>query len=318
MSVRSILIAAALAAVPTHLSAQEALKRVDNASVAGGGGAWSVDWSASAEPTLAIDYDAVRSLDLTEVQDEGEYALAAKLSGPLAGLATLSFTPRITRNPHLFDDGDEASAWSIRSRLARTVELTDAEVGGVRRPKQDELIPFIEHSYGRNYADVFRGSGTASQSYTGGITLVDVLAYLCARGESPDDRNCRGGPSFVYKVTLSYTQFDSDNDDKDREGPKLSAELRWPILSTSSLWLDGAYEQRDFDSLLNDAGTDLARSTHVNVTLGIDLSRWARRTFSLGDKAEFGIGVRWVNVEADRSDLERNDLLLVPTFSQRW
>lgn len=38
MSVRSILMAAALAAVPTHLSAQEALKRVDNASVARGRG----------------------------------------------------------------------------------------------------------------------------------------------------------------------------------------------------------------------------------------------------------------------------------------
>lgn len=318
MSARSILMAAALAVVPTHLSAQEALKRVDSASVAGGGGAWSTDWSASAEPTFAIEYDDARSLDLTEVQDEGEYALAVKVSGPLADLATLSFTPRVTLNPHLFDDGDETSAWSIRSRLARTVQLTDAEVGGVRRAKQDELIPFVEHSYGRNYADLFRGTGTASQSYTGGITFVDVLAYLCARGESADDRNCRGGPSFVYKVTLSYTQFDSDNDDKDRAGPKLSAELRWPFLSTSSLWLDGAYEQRDFDSLLNDSGTDQARSTHLNVTLGIDLSPWARRTFSLGEKADFGIGVRWVNVEADRGDLERNDLLLVPTFSQRW
>jgi len=310
-----LLISLATIAFPTTLSAQEALKRLDEPSISAESGVWDVEWSASAEQTFQLDYDSARDLDLMEVQDEGEYALGVEFSLSLPRVAELAVTPLITVNPHLFDDQDEASAWSVRTRLQRKIELTDAKVEGDRRPKQDELVPFVEYTYGQNYAEVFSGSQTASQSVSAGVTFVDVIGYLCRNRETAKERNCTGDPGTQYKVTLSYTLFDSEDDTEDRSGPKLAAELKWPFLASSSLWLDGAIEYRSYDSLLSDAGSEEATATHVTMTFGLDVSPWARRTLGLSDDAEFGIGARWVTVDGDRADLDRHEFLIVPTLS---
>lgn len=310
-----LVIAIATLALPTTVSAQEALKRLDEPAVSADSGVWAVKWSASAEQTFQLDYDFARDLDLMEVQDEGEYALGVEFSRSFPRIAELAVTPLITVNPHLFDDQDEASAWSVRTRLQRKIELTDAKVEGDRRPKQDEFVPFVEYTYGQNYSEIFGGSQTASQSVTAGVTFVDVIGYLCRNQETANARNCSGPPGTQYKVTLSYTFFNSEDDTRDRAGPRLATELKWPFLASSSLWLDGAIEHRSYDSLLSDAGAEEASATHVSVTFGLDVSPWARRTFGLSDDAEFGIGARWVAVDGDRADLDRHEFLIVPTLS---
>lgn len=304
---------ATILAAPSAAWAQEAVRKLDEPTISPPFGEWTVKWSASAEQAFTFDRTEV-NLDLIDAQDEGEYTVGSTLKGSFSRFAEISFSPVVTVNPYLFDDQDETSAWSFRARLQRKIEITDAEVRDQRRADQDNIIPFVSYKIGRSFTQLFGGDATDSREFTIGSSYANILGYLCKPEEAPRT-GCTGGAGTQYKVTLSYSTLDSDNDDKDRRGPRLAVEWSRPIMATAALFVDASVDGRSYETLLADNGSETAEATQVALAVGVDVSRWARRQFRLSDNVEVKMAARWIMVEADREDLDRDEFSLVPTVS---
>jgi hypothetical protein len=303
-----------LLALPATAFSQEAVRKLDKPALSPQYGDWTVKWSVSSDQSFAIDRDQFLKIDRDDIQDEGEYTAGARITGSFPRIAEISFSPLITVNPHFFDSQDESSAWSLKVNLQRKIETTNAMLRNERRREQDNIIPFVSYRYGQSFDGVFEHRSANDHEVVAGTSYTNVLGYLCAADETPRER-CTGEAGTQYKITASYSQIDSSNDDRDRSGPKLALEWQRPFLATSGLFVNASAERRFYEELRSTDGTEDAEADQYSVAIGVDLSRWARRTFSLPDQVDFKISARWIGADSNNTTLERDELAIVPSLS---
>ena len=315
-----ILVTAAIA-LPCAASAQESLKRLDIPSLSPPAGEWTVKYSASAEQAFTDGFDELDDLDVLDSQDEGEYGFGVKVTGAFPRYAEISFSPTLVVSPRLFDNEEEEnSSLSLRVRLQRKINVTRAEVygegpaAGTVRDDQDQILPFLSYKFGRNYSDIFGGDTTDGHEVAFGAAYANVLGYLCKSGEM-SATGCTGDAGTQYTVTFSYSAFNSENDAKDRQGPKIEFEWNRPVTNFWSLWVEASAERRSFDNLLSDDGARGADAGHYSVAGGVDLSGWLHNRVQGSANVSLKLGVRWIRTEANRADIDRNEFAIVPTIS---
>lgn len=292
-------------ALPSTAWGQEAVDKLNRPAPSPRPGEWIVEWSASAEPAFQIARDQIGQMDPRDLQDEGEYALAASFKGSFPRLVEVSFAPSVTINPNWFDDEeDEASGWSLTARARRKTELPRGDGSAPRRPPM--LLPFATYTYGQSFDGLFDERDTDDRTFTIGATWANVL---CAAVGCADD------PARKNELTVSYAELDSSDDDNDARGPTVQIEWGRPAFGDTDVWLKASADVRSYDSLMADSGGGAAESARYTVAVGLDVSGWARRRLRAPKEVEVGIALRWVTVEANRADLEREDFALVPTVS---
>lgn len=291
-------------ALPSAAWGQEAVDKLNRPEVSPLPGQWTVQWAASAEPAFQIDRDQIGDLDPRDVQDEGEYTLAATLKTTFPRLVEVSFAPSVTINPNWFDEQDETSGWSLTAQVRRRIELPPGP--GSARQRPPAVLPFAKYRIGQSFDGIFDGPETDDRTFTVGATLANVL---CAAVRCDDD------PARKNELTASYSELDSSNNDKDARGPTVEAAWSRPAFGDTAVWLNASADFRTYDSLSDDSGGGSAESTRYSVAAGLDVSGWARRNLSAPEQVEVKIGLRWVRVEANRADLEREDFAFIPTIS---
>lgn len=289
-------------ALPSAAWGQEAVDKLNRPEASPEPGQWIVQWAASAEPAFQIDRDQVADLDPRDVQDEGEYTVGATLKTSFPRLVELSFAPSVTISPHWFDEQDETSGWSVTAQVRRKIEFPH---GSEAARRGLSVLPFANYKLGESFDGVFAGEETDDRTFAVGATWANVL---CAAVGCVDD------PALTDAFTISYSELDSSDDDKDARGPTLEVAWDRPAFSDTVVWLKASADFRTYDSLSADSGGAAAAAERYSVAVGLDVSGWARR-LGVSEKAEVRIGVRWVRVDANRADLEREDFALIPTIS---
>lgn len=298
-----LLILLAGLALPSAAWSQEAVDKLNRPEPSPQPGRWTVQWAASAEPAFQIDRGQIGDLDPRDVQDEGEYTLAATLKTSFPRLVEVSFAPSVTITPNWFDEQDETSGWSLTAQVRRRIELPQGPGSARRRPPA--VLPFATYKIGQSFDGIFDGPETEDRTFAVGATLANVL---CAAVGCVDD------PARKSELTVSYSELDSSNADKDARGPTVEAEWSRPAFGDTAVWLKASADFRTYDSLSADGGGS-AESTRYSLAAGLDVSGWARRDLGAPKEVEVRIGVRWVRVEANRLDLEREDFAFIPTIS---
>lgn len=300
---RLLLLLAGLCA-PSAAWGQEAVDKLNRPEPSPEPGVWTVKWAVSAEPAFQIDRDKVADLDPRDVRDEGEYTMGATLKTSFPRLVEVSFAPSVTVNPHWFDEQDETSGWTLTAQVRRRIELRQG--AGPEGRAGAAVLPFANYTVGRSFDGIFDGQDTDDRTFAIGATLANLL---CAAAGCADD------PARTDRITVSYAELDSSDDDGDARGPTVEGEWKRPVFGDTALWLKASAEFRTYDSLLADSGGGAAEAERYAVAVGLDVSAWARRTLRAPEKAEVRIGLRWVRVDANRGELEREDFAFIPTIS---
>ncbi|MDI6623089.1 MAG: hypothetical protein QME55_00025 [Brevundimonas sp.] len=301
-----LLILLAGLSLPSAAWGQEAVDKLNRPDPSPTQDRWTVEWAASAEPGFLIDGDRIAQLDPRDVQDEGEYTFAATLKSEFPRLVRVSLSPSATINPNWFDGQDGTSGWSVEAQVRRKFEFP-AGAGVSRRPHR-AVLPFATYEYGQSFEGIFDGPETADRTVTLGVTFANFVCVAAAAG-------CVGGPEQEYGITVRYSELDSSNDDNDARGPTVEVDWTRPAFGDTAVWIKASADFRTYDSLSADSGGGLAEAARYSVAMGLDVSGWARRNLRAPDGVEVKIGLRWVRVEADRSDLEREDFAVTPTVS---
>lgn len=299
-----LLILLAGLALPSAAWGQEAVDKLNRPKPSPQPGEWTVQWAASAEPAFQIDRDQIGDLDPRDVQDEGEYTAGATLKTSFPRLVEISFTPSVTINPNWFDEQDETSGWSFAAQVRRRIELPQGP--GSARQRPPAVLPFAKYKIGQSFDGIFDGRETDDRTFALGATLANVLCVAVGCDDDPARKN---------ELTVSYSELDSSDDDKDARGPSAEAEWSRPAFGDTAVWLKASADFRTYDSLAADGGGRSAESTRYSVALGLDVSGWARRNLRAPEAVDVRLGLRWVRVEANRADLEREDFAFIPTIS---
>jgi len=299
-----VLAAIAMVLLPTAAFGQEAARKLDRPVPSPVPGAWTVEWAASAEQAFTIDGDKAADLDRTDIQDEGEYSIGATFTGAFPRYADIAFTPLLTLSPNIFDKDEEEGAWSFQTKISRKLPLQQ----DIKVP--DTFLPFISYKIGEAYPEFSTQDRSDDQTITAGMKLTNVIGIL------------NGEKGTYYDLTLSYSEINASDDDKDRRGPKLSFEwarpyaLEWrpSYWRALPLYVEASVEQRRYDTLQADGG-GVAEADRYSIAAGLNLTRWARADLGFPDGTQLKVGFRYVSVDANRTELDREEWSFVPAIT---
>lgn len=306
-----ILTLLALFTLPSTAWGQDAADKLNRPTPSPQADPWSVQWAASVEQAFQVDRDQLVDLDSSDIQDEGEYAVGAAFKADFPRYAAFSLSPLVAINPYLFDEQDEASAWSITARVQRKFVLPQGRTLAGESEAHSGILPYASYRYGQSFEGVFDVGKADDQELALGAVFTGVL---CAGAKSLTGE-CGGGTHSEYTVTVSYLELDSSDDDDDRHGPKVDIKWEMPAFSGTAVWIDASADFRTFDSLPADSGSRVAEAERYVLGAGLDVSGWARRTLGVPTDVDVKIGARWVRVLANRAALERDEFAIVPTLA---
>lgn len=298
-----LLILLAGLALPSTAWGQEAVDKLNQPEPSPDPGEWTVKWAASAEPAFQIDRDRIRDLDPRDVQDEGEYTLAATLASSFPRLVEVSFSPSVTINPNWFDEQDETSGWSLTAQVRRKIELPQG--AGSARQGPLAVLPFARYKFGQSFDGILAGEETDDRTFAVGATLANIVCVAVGCAD----------PALANELTVSYSELDSSDDDNDARGPTVAIDWSHPAFADTAVWINASADFRTYESLSADSGGGAAEAERYSVAVGLDVSRWARPRLRASDEVEVRIGLRWVRIDANRAELEREDFAFIPTIS---
>lgn len=264
------------------------------------------------KPAFYVDGDDLGTLERSDLQSEGEYSLEQRLRFGLGAGAEVSLFPRVAVSPHWFDDEDGSAAASVEFRLARSFGVPP--VGD--RPF-DVVQAFMAYEPGWAWNGVFDDYKATDQKLSGGLLYVNRLSWLCGAGESRAASNCTGEKGLRWSVSGRWSRLESDASSRDYEGPLVEVRLDTPIGASSSASLGLVYERRDYSGRSPLGGADVIADRYV-VEAGLNISRYVQRTTGLSDDYKVEIAFRWVTVDSNASDLQRDRLSVIPTLSREW
>lgn len=268
-------------------------------------------------PAFYVDGDDIGTLERSDLQSEGEYSFEQSFRFGLGDGTEVGVLPKVTASPHWFDTEDGSAAASVELRLARSIPRSWTG----NRPF-DTVQTFVAYEPGWAWDGVFDDYKATDQKISGGFTYTDYWKWNCKTGERATIEgrrgNCSGDEGLRVIVTGRWSRLESDLPSREYEGPLVEARLAAPVWRSSQASLAVTYEHRDYTGRAPLAGAEVFADRYV-VEAAFDISGYAERVFRLPkDDYTVEIGVRWVTVDSNAADLERNRLSIIPTLTRKW
>lgn len=269
-------------------------------------------WTLKLRPAFYVDGSDLGTLERSDIQSEGEYSLEQRFRFGLGQGAEFSVLPRISASPRWFDNDDGSAAANVELRLARSFGVPPLG----NRPF-DVVQAFVAYEPGQAWDGVFDDRQATDHKFSGGVIYVDRLKWLCGEDESRAEENCTGDKGLRWSAAGRWSTLESDVPSREYEGPFVEVRLDSPIWASSSASLALSYERRDYNGRSAIGGADVVAERYV-VEAALNISRFVQRTTQLSSSYRVEIGVRWVTVESNAPDLQRDRLSIIPTLTRQW